>query len=221
MELLFKKGDYNQFIDMVNTSKELLNDSLLLRSIKEKVDLSISKSVEDQTKQENLTLILLLFIPLTLVLVYLNAIHGISWRLVPLLGVIGYVIFYRTSINTPNLNNQLFPEEDHTENLKPMKYLEMKIKYLMSFYDYLKLSHDLVRWFYIIFFPFLCLFLYELVFGVTPFGHVLLGLLGALLIGGVFWYFYFKRNVDRAHFNKEKLKRYISHITEISSTNSE
>lgn len=221
MELLFKKGDYNQFIDMVNTSKELLNDSLLLRSIKEKVDLSISKSVEDQTKQENLTLILLLFIPLTLVLVYLNAIHGISWRLVPLLGVIGYVIFYRTSINTPNLNNQLFPEEDHTENLKPMKYLEMKIKYLMSFYDYLKLSHDLVRWFYIIFFPFLCLFLYELVFGVTAFGHVLLGLLGALLIGGVFWYFYFKRNVDRAHFNKEKLKRYISHITEISSTNSE
>ena len=91
MGLTFNKGDYGQFMEMVNTSKELLSDSILLRSIKEKVDDRLDDQKKSDDNKQTLLLILALSIPFLLVLLFAIVRYGISWRIVPALGLITYL----------------------------------------------------------------------------------------------------------------------------------
>ena len=48
--------------------------------------------------------------------------------------------------------------------------------------------------FYLLFFPFLCYFLYEVIIKAAPFNNILVGLLLSAIISGVGWYIFFQND---------------------------
>jgi len=208
MELSFKKGNYDQFMNMVNASKELLNDSIILRSIKENIDKRIATINQDNQEKTDISLILALAIPLLALLIHDNFLHGFSWRLIPGLGLIGFFIIYRILTRDSQMDNQLISHNIHNDDPRPLKYLGMKIDYLASIASNKKTSLELVRAFYIIFFPLLCFFTYEVAFRKVPFDNIFFGLLASFIIGGIFWYFFFKRDFNQIFFFQKQLMDY-------------
>ena len=208
MKLTFKHGDYDKYIGMVNASKELLNDSIILRSIKENIDARLSTINQANQKKTDVARTLVLALPLLGVLLWVNIIYGLSWRLIPVIGLIIFFIFYKVQFDGSSTDNQLLKKDIHNNDPMPLKYLRMKVDYLSSHSNNTKNRLVLLRAFYIIFFPILCYFIYEVLFKSAPFGKVLFGLPGAYLIGGVFWFFFFSNDFSQNQFLQKQLQDY-------------
>lgn len=216
MGLSFNKGDYGQFMEMVNTSKELLSDSILLRSIKEKVDNRLDDHKKSDDNKLTLLLILALSLPFLLVLVIAIVRYGISWRIVPALGLITYLVIYKILMNTPATESLHLPKEVHNDDPKPLKYLEMKVDYLASLAKIKKRNLELLRGFYMLFFPFSCYLVYEAIFKAPPFGNLLLGLFASFIVASVFWYYYFRKDLLKMEYDQNQLGEFKTLIAEQS-----
>lgn len=214
MELSFKTGNYDQFMNMVNASKQLLNDSIILRSIKDNVDQRIDLAKDVHFQKTDLNMILVLALPLSIVLAYVNYQYGLSWRLIPLIGLVGFFIAYRIFTKNSEQDNRLLSQDIHDDSPRPLKYLGMKVDYLSSITQNRKTSLQLVRTFYIIFFPFLSYFIYEIVIGAVPFDHIFIGLVVAYILSGFFWYFFFKKDFSEVGFSESQLSDYKNLITQ-------
>ena len=214
MSLSFNKGDYDKFMEMVNTSKELLNESILLRSVQEKVNSQLEGFKSAHLDKEALNLIIALGTPLVLLLIVSTIRIGISWRAVIAVALIIYLVVYNILMDTP-LNQSLHVgKEVHSEDPKPLKYLEMKVNYLSTLTKIKRRHLELLRGYYILFFPFICFLVYEMLFNSPPFGNLLWGLFISFLFGGIFWYFYFRSEILKTDYNQNQLKGYRDLIEE-------
>ena len=207
MELTFNKGNYDQHMNMVNTSKELLNDSIVLRSIKDNVDRKIEES-QSSLNTKDIGLFLILAIPLFLVVLYATYVFGFSWRIIAGLGMIGFFVVYYTITNDNDLELDMPSPGLHNDDPRPLKFLEMKVDYLSGQNDLKKTRLALLRMFYIIFFPFLCYFLFELVLGHTPFKNILLGLVVSILMSAMAWFLFFKGDFESIEYDGNQLREY-------------
>ncbi len=224
MELSFNKGNYDQHMNMVKATKELLNESIVLRSIKENVDNRISHSREENSSDKELTLILILALPLLITLIYINIQFGLTWRLIPAVGLFVFFLVYYNLIKDDSPDLQLTsPGLHEDDNPKPLKFLEMKVNYLLSLSGQQKIKLDLLHAFYILFFPFLTYFLYEIIIKSTPFDNIIIGLLVAFLICGVAWHFFFKNDFKALGYSQNQLRDYkkLIHQHYISYSSSE
>jgi hypothetical protein len=217
MELSFNKGNYDEYIDMVKASKELLNDSLLLRSIQDNVNSEINANKDVVDNSEHFILMLAICLILTLMVLIHFVIVGLSWHILPLLFAIGYVIYYKTKMNAPTFESSLHSKKVHDEEPKPLKYLEMKVVYLCQLAAYKKNSIQLVMVFYMILFPFIAFFLFELLFQRPPFGNLFLGLIAAAIICSPIWYFIMRRDLAKANFDFNQFNDYLTLINQQSN----
>jgi hypothetical protein len=208
MELTFNKGNYDQHIDMVNATKEMLNDSIVLRSIKENVDHRIAKSREENSADQELSIILILAVPFIMLFIYINILSGLSWRIAPGILMIVYFIIYYYVTKDSNTEIQLISPGVHDEGPKPLKFLEMKVNYLIAQSIQQKTKLDLLRVFYLLFFPFLCYFLYEVIIKSAPFNNILVGLLLSAIISGVGWYIFFQNDFKALRYSHRQLNDY-------------
>jgi len=206
MELTFKKGDYDQHMSMVNASKELLNESIALRNIKASVDQKITEYNSNQFQNKNLGLFLILAIPLTLVVLLSIFSFGFSWRIIAGIGMIGFFIVYYIITRDNDVELSMPSPGLHDDDPRPLKFLDMKVDYLIGHNELKKTRYGLLRTFYFIFFPFLCYFLYEMVFGYTPFQSILTGLIAAIVLSTTAWFFFFRGDFEAFDENDIQLK---------------
>ncbi|MEE9373546.1 MAG: hypothetical protein V3V00_10890 [Saprospiraceae bacterium] len=208
MKLSFNKGDYGQHMNMVNATKELLNDSIVLRSIMENVDHRIAHLRNENARKKELIYILLLAIPLAILIIYVNYSHGFTWRIISGVALAGYFFVYHLFTKDTDFDSHLSISSIHDEDPKPLKFLQMKVDYLTSVGVNQKTKLELTRAFYFIFFPFICYFTYESVFKITPFTYIILGLATAVTISLIAWYFFFKEDFKALSYSQNQLKDY-------------
>lgn len=208
MDLSFNKGNYDQHMNMVNASKELLNDSIVLRSIKENVDKQIDQERSEPANDQDWILISILALPLFLIVVYINFKLGLSWRLIPGLGLIGFILVYFKLSRDLKADPSTTALNLHDAGPKPLKFLEMKVNYLLSLRNQKESQLQLLRSFYIIFFPFLLYFLYELLIKATPFDQIFIGIIAAYAISSIAWYFFFQNDFKALSYSKKQLEDY-------------
>ena len=131
MELTFNRGNYDEHIDMVNSTKELLDGSILLRNVQEKVDSKIDsfKSVGNNNYDH---LVFFLAVPLFLVLAYVNYKFFISWRVIPFLALAIFGVYYGITSKKQEVNRNNSIKDQHDLGPRPLKYLDMKLDYLSA-----------------------------------------------------------------------------------------
>ena len=209
MELSFNKGNYDQHMNMVNASKELLNDSIVLRSIKENIDQKIEESREDDSGQ-NFILILIIAIPLFILVGLSLYFFGITWRVFPGVGLIGFILVYFniSKDGGSHLNPHLHSSQILDDNPKPLKFLEMKVNYLLSITKQRDSQLQLLRAYYWIFFPFVLYYSYELLIKETPFNHLLIGIILAFLMNSIAWYLFFQNDFKALGYSEKQLNDY-------------
>jgi len=174
------------------------------KSVDEKTKV-IETKLEDLTDAKNnvsLLGLLLGMLSSVLAIIFIKQGFDLKWLIV-LVMLLGYLLFYRFSMKSAETKTKLLENYKDDEDVSSSFYA--KANYLSSQISLRKTRLNLIRYFYMLFFP---LFLILLYFSrsAETISSPLKAILLAVGIGSIFWYFYFKGEIDELDITKDDLE---------------
>ncbi len=215
MDELFRKDKFQQYSRRLEDAKKSVAEEMYRKSVDEKTRVLETKLSDLSEPKNNVSLFGVLLGMLTSVLAIVFFKHGFDLKwLIVLVSLLGYLLFYRFSMKTAEAKSKLLENYKEEEDLNASFY--GKANYLSSQIALRKTRLGLIRIFYMLFFP---LFLILLSIsrsgdgGIGSFNSIVL----AVVLGGLFWYFYFKGDLTELDMTREDLEEIKSKFAETAT----
>ncbi len=208
MDGLFRKEKYQEYVDLIKNVKEEVSTSMFDTRVKNQTD-SILEDLKDKSDVQYLNMALIfLTIPLLLILVGQYIQFGFTLRTIILVFLLGFFLLYRSAMKSVTVESVLkgraMSKFEYDENNQALG-LNAKLDYILSGIAVKKSRLNLTRWYYALFFPFLMVFVTEIVKGEFDTKWYVIGLILAFLTGGYFWWKYFGYDLDDLEITEDEI----------------
>jgi Ca2+/Na+ antiporter len=143
-----------------------------------------------------------LFILLYSLVIIATAIHigkySVTFNLIPLFLLLIYWVYYRYTLKKSieaqaNANKEIL--SDSTENPDNEKLLINRAQYILNGIDVLESRIILIRNQYLLFFPVFTILMIDIIRGPLSIGAFIITVILSIILGGLFWIFYFKNEL--------------------------
>jgi len=205
MDELFRKNKYQEYVKLINTAKEEVKSNMFDTGVRNKTNAILEELKEKEDANQLNTAILLLAIPLVILMVYQYIQYGFTLRTFPIVLILGFFFFYRSIMRSSTVESVMkgrlldkFPEEG-----KPQ--MNAKLDYILSGIEIKQSRVRMTRIFYTVFFPFLMIYVTEMIKGRFDTKWYIIGLLLSFLIGGYFWWKYFQDDYEDLDDKKDSI----------------
>jgi len=141
---------------------------------------------------------------------------GYGFGIVFLVLLLAYFIYFLYTLKAAIRENIKSPKLDKIDPEKP-EFLKSRIQYISEGIKVTETRIKLVRNFYIIFFPLTTFILIYLFRGNTGTKSLIITFVISVLLGGVFWYYYFKNDLNEIENDMEELDDLHTKINELTS----
>ena len=141
---------------------------------------------------------------------------GFGFGTVFLILLFAYFLYFIYTIKSALRENIKSPKSDKIDPENP-RFLKSRIQYISEGIKVTATRIKLVRNFYIIFFPMTTFILIYLFRGNTGTKSLVITFIIAFLLGGVFWYYYFKNDLNEIESDMEELNDLHTKINELIS----
>ena len=141
---------------------------------------------------------------------------GFGFGTVFLVLLLAYFLYFIYTIKSALRENIKSPKSDKIDPEDPL-FLKSRIQYISEGIKVTSTRIKLVRNFYIIFFPMTTFILIYLFRGNTGTKSLVITFIIAFLLGGVFWYYYFKNDLNEIESDMEELNNLHTKINELIS----
>jgi len=189
------KDTMNAYADKVKDISATGNKNYKLRSI----HIDVENIYEDIKNNKSSVIYKNIFWLLFGVSFVVFAVHtvqnGFGWGLVFLILLIAY-FFYYTYIIKSSIRANIKTKNPSKIEPEKAEFLKERIKYISGGIRVTAKRAELVRNFYIIFFPLMTFTLIDILKGPFTAKAYFVIFIVSVLIGGVFWYYYFKNDLN-------------------------
>ena len=129
---------------------------------------------------------------------------GYGFGIVFLILLLAYFIYFIYTIKAALRENIKSPKADKIDPESP-QFLKSRIQYITEGIKVTAIRVKLVRNFYIIFFPLMTFILIYIFRGESSTKSLIVTFVISVLLGGVFWYYYFKNDLNEIENDMEEL----------------
>ncbi len=208
MDGLFRKEKYKEYVDMIKDVKNDVSTSMFDKRVKNQTD-GILEELKDKSDVQYLNLALIfLTVPLLIVLVSQYIEYGFTIRTVTLLLLLAFFFLYRSAMKSVTVESVLkgrslekFAYDEHNEK----EGMNAKLEYILSGIAVKQSRLNLTKWYYTLFFPFLMIFVTEIIKGRFEAKWYIIGLVIAFLTGGYFWWKFFSYEIEDLATTKDEI----------------
>lgn len=205
MDELFRKSNFENLSKRLDDAKKAVGENMRLKAVHEKAN-QIQEKVEDLSdSKEHVMLfgLLILLLVLSLVGAYIKMGFDLKW-IILLIVILAFLLYYRFTMKTAEEKNKVFSNysDDPDENQAFYK----RTKFLSSSIQLKRTRIQLTRIFYVFFFPLFLLLMKASVGGSDRiFSNPILYIGLAILFGSIFWYFFFRSEVQELNITQTDL----------------
>ncbi len=139
---------------------------------------------------------------------------GYGFGIVFLILLFAYFLYYIYSIKAALRENIKSPKADKIDPENP-QFLKSRIQYITEGIKVTATRIKLVRNFYIIFFPLMTFILIYIFRGQSSTKSLIITFVISVLLGGVFWYYYFKNDLNEIENDMEELEELNTKINKL------
>lgn len=161
------------------------------------------------------TIFYMLFMISFVVFLFHTINFGISYGTLFLVLLLVYFMYFIYSIKVALRTNIKSPKSDKIDPESP-SFLKSRINYITEGIKVTSVRIKLVRNFYIIFFPLMSFVLIFLFRGESSIKSLIITFIISILIGGVFWYYYFKTDLLEIDSELEELNELNQKLEELN-----
>jgi len=145
-----------------------------------------------------------------------SVINGFSFGSVFLILLVAYFFYFLFNIKAIIRENIITPKDDKLDPESP-KFLKSRIQYISEGVAVTSGRAALVRNLYIIFFPLMTFVLIDIFRGSSDTKGYFVTFIVSILIGGVFWYYYFKNDINDIESDIKELEELKQKINSVVS----
>lgn len=133
------------------------------------------------------------------------------WYLMPIVGYIIFYIYHKVEWKQVLQSHNFKPLEE-AENISNFRYVEGKVNYTTNgvAIKITRLRHICLL--LMLFTPILIYYIVMYWIGVQPFSNAILSLVIAYIVGGIIWKFTFSSEIEKLHFQKDRLIKELDDI---------
>jgi len=195
MDEMHKKDTFQEYSRRLDRAKEEVKATLHKKTTSDKLDNMMIRLEDDKDNNTYLLIFALLMILITasLIIAYINFGNSFKWIIILVL-LMGYLIYYRSSLKSAQEKNQVFKEFEKEENQQQRFF--HKTRFLSTSIDVKKSRISLTRLFYILFFPIFLYLLREIYSGPLEPMQITYSLMFGFFFGGIFWHFFFREEIQ-------------------------
>jgi hypothetical protein len=212
MDVIQSNKKHNQHLQALEDQrKDMSKDNyrdFVLDKTENYLELLKNKSIQ----KEDEWIAYLLVIPLILVIIAAIVKWGVFWRILLLIALVLYLIYFRwqmIQVTKEALKVKLPSEQElRSESV----WLKSKIAYLLSGLDVKLIRLKYLSWLYFLFCPWLLYFLLEIRQSPPSGMYFMASILAAYIIGGIFWLFHFRKDIENLEKVSIEFDTYQNHL---------
>jgi len=153
-----------------------------------------------------------LFLLLLSLVLFANSFHiakySFGFNLIPLLLLLAFWIYYRYTLkqsiaHQSSMNKKLDDEKSNNSDQKSI--LQTRVQYILNGTEVLRTRIMLIRNQYVIFFPIFTLLVIDIIKGPLSISAFITTFVIAVIVGGIFWIYYFKNDLTDLENSEEEL----------------
>lgn len=207
MDLLKGSKNYQKFLYRINEYKQITDKNQAFGAIQSRVD-SLYDDMKSKGDKQFYGYLHIGIISFALILSALSFMNGSFFPGVLLIiSAVGFKYLYNQTLKTLILDTSKEQEEEEAQQAFDLK-LYHKMQYLKSGIDVKTTRISLVRNAYMVIFP-VIMYTSVSLFNLDNQISVLVSILLAFMLGGVFWFYYFKDELDELEYQEMELDTYI------------
>jgi Flp pilus assembly protein TadB len=200
-----EKNKYEEFADKMEQTRMEVNKEHNWMGVKHKTDYILEELREKGDSVEFSIIILVLAIPLGIIaLIYMYS-QSIWLGLLGIMILMLFMVYYRVKMRNIITQNSSFKISQTDQNLSEAEQILIKIKYINSGIEIKKKRVLLIRYFYMLCFPFLLFLGTTLISSGMEGVYLIWSLIFAFVIGSVFWSYYFKPDLEDLEYTQDEL----------------
>lgn len=200
-----REDQYQEFVKKLKIAQQGNSTDQTLKQLSEKADYMLKYMKEHMPPGKYTVLIWLLMAPFMLISVYSFWSLGSIWRLAPIVACILYLLYSRLKV-VRAVKAHSYDRLKDDESLDGFRYVEGKVDYVKNGIQVKRQRIQQVMYLFMLFFPFLLYFTYELLSHTVPFNNVWVGILIAFLIGSYIWKFAFSEDLEELNYFENSLE---------------
>lgn len=205
MDTQYKKSKYQQIVEKLDQTRKNINEEMSWRKVKSKTDDILNEMRANNDTAEIKQIFTVLAIPLSLCILAYMWKSQLIFGAILLTSLILFLLYYRAKMKEIILENSKFKISDDLNNLTEIQQVKQKINYINSGIEIKKNRIQLIRYFYMFFFPIFMFTLSSLIWQKLSSTQSIWALCFAFLIGGIFWAYFFKPEIEDLEYTQEEL----------------
>ena len=200
-----QKLKYEELAERMEQTRMEVNKGKDWNDVNHKTDDILEQIRERGDSVEFSIIILILAIPLGIIaLIYMYS-QSVWLGLFGILILFSLMIYYRVEMRNIITKNSTFKISQLDHKMSETEQILIKIKYINSGIEIKKKRVLLIRYFYMLCFPFLLFLGTTLISSKFEGLYLIWSVCFAFIIGSVFWSYYFKPELDELDFSQDEL----------------